>query len=70
MSPRHLAIIGIAVLAVGCATPVPPPSPVLDYVRSNCATAPDLSAPISLTPAREQAEFDVSTSIDERTACN
>lgn len=64
-------ILAVAAGAAGCATttPVPPPAATLEYVRTDCVSAPDLSTSISLTPDKERATFSVMAPVSGTTPC-
>ena len=66
---RRLAAAALApVLACGCST-VPVLPPVTAYRATGCASAPDLSGAVSLTPERQRRIFTVENAVDRSTPC-
>lgn len=50
-------------LVAACATSVPTLPVAVEYTRTDCAAAPDLSAAIGLTPPKERPAFTVTTPV-------
>ncbi len=69
---RSLPVVlaGAATLAACVTTTsIPIPSATLEYSRADCATAPDLSTAIGLTPDKERAVFSVTAPVSATTPC-
>lgn len=64
-----LVILVGGTLATACATAPAPLAPVLEYVRQDCHTVPDVATAISLTPEKETNGHLVTTVIGPQTHC-
>lgn len=64
-------VAAAAALLASCETvaPIPPSPPTLEFVRSDCASAPDLSTAISLTPDKERAVYFVNAPASSDAGC-
>lgn len=58
-------------LLASCETvpPIPPSPPILEFARSDCGAAPDLSSALSLTPDKERAVHFVSAPASSDAGC-
>lgn len=69
---RRLTLCAVVLggaLASACATATPPALAVLEYSRTDCAAAPDLTTAVSLTPKKETNGHIVSTVIGPDSPC-
>jgi len=64
------ALAAAGATLAGCVTTAaPPPSALLEYARSDCSAAPDLSTAVGLTPEKEKQVHTVTAPIGAKTAC-
>lgn len=63
------AVLAAGGLTAACATVGAPPGPTTQFARSDCAAAPDLTSPISLTPEKERASHVVAAQVARTGAC-
>lgn len=68
---RPLVVVAGAASLAACATatPIPIPPATLEYTRTDCAPAPDLTDAIGLTPDKERATFSVTAPVSDATPC-
>ena len=64
-----IVLLAGAALAACATTPPPVPPAALTYSGVDCAAAPDLVNPVSLTPDKERATFSVNAPITAATPC-
>lgn len=69
ISKSALALSGGAALTAGCVSAPPVLPPVLEYVRQDCHSAPDVSTAVSLMPEKETNGYLVTTVVGPQTAC-